>query len=106
MDMIKEFIKPELLVLVPVLYFIGNALKKSEPFADKYIPAALGFIGCGLAALWVAGTMALDNPQAILLGVFTAIVQGIICAGLSVYCNQIVKQSTRDDLEDEDLLAE
>ena len=30
MEQLKNFIRPELLVLVPVLYFIGMGLKKSE----------------------------------------------------------------------------
>ena len=33
----KEFIKPELLILIPVLYLIGMAIKKSE-VKDKSIP--------------------------------------------------------------------
>lgn len=97
MENIMEFIKPELLVLIPALYFIGCMLKKSQAFADKYIPLTLGLIGIALAALWVAGTSTLDTTQAILLAVFTAIVQGVIVAGLSVYANQIYKQLTKAD---------
>ena len=29
-DLLKEFIKPEFLVLVPVLYLIGMAVKRSS----------------------------------------------------------------------------
>lgn len=99
MENIMEFIKPELLVLIPALYFIGCMLKKSQAFADKYIPLTLGLIGIMLCALWVAGTSTLDTTQAILLAVFTAIVQGVIVAGLSVYANQIYKQLTQADDE-------
>lgn len=99
MENIMEFIKPELLVLIPALYFIGCMLKKSQAFADKYIPLTLGLIGIALCALWVAGTSTLDTPQEILLAVFTAIVQGVIVAGLSVYANQIYKQLTQADDE-------
>lgn len=97
MENIMEFIKPELLVLIPALYFIGLMLKKSQAFADKYIPVTLGLIGIALCALWVAGTSTLDTTQAILLAVFTAIVQGVIVAGLSVYANQIYKQLSKAD---------
>lgn len=104
MENILEFVKPELLALVPVLYFLGHTLKQAEYFADKHIPAVLGLFGICMAALWVAGTSTLDTPQEILLAVFTALVQGIICAGLSVYCNQLIKQATKGD--DEDLITE
>ena len=97
MEHVVEFVKPELLVLVAVLYFIGMMLKRSETFASKYIPAVLGLFGIALACLWVLGTETLDNGQDILLAAFTAIVQGIICAGLAVYCNQIIKQANTDD---------
>ena len=99
MENIMEFIKPELLVLIPALYFIGWMLKKSQAFANKYIPLILGLIGVVLCALWVAGTSTLETTQEILLAVFTAIVQGVIVAGLSVYANQIYKQLTKADDE-------
>jgi len=102
MENILEFVKPELLALVPVLYFLGIAMKRAEAFADKYIPTALGVAGVALAAIWVAGTSTLGTPQEILLAIFTALVQGIICAGLSVYCNQLIKQATKG--EDEEIL--
>ena len=39
----KEFIKPELLILIPVLYLIGIGMKKSE-VKDKFIPLLLGIV--------------------------------------------------------------
>ena len=36
-----EYIKPELLILVPVLYVIGMAIKKTALIADKLIPLAV-----------------------------------------------------------------
>ncbi len=44
MEQITEFIKPEAAILVPVLYFIGVGIKKSE-VKDKYIPLILGVLG-------------------------------------------------------------
>ena len=100
MENIMDFIKPELLALVPALYIMGAFLKRAAWFADKYIPAMLGVIGVVLALLWVAGTTDLSTVQSILLAVFTTIVQGFICAGGAVYCNQIVKQTTKEDEHD------
>ena len=103
MENIMNFIKPELLVLVVVLYFIGLALKKSNT-ADKYIPLILGLCGIVLALLWVLATSAIAGWQDGLMAAFTAIVQGVLVAGLSVYANQIYKQlgeSEFDGMTDE-----
>ena len=39
MEQIMNYVKPELLILAVVLYFIGIALKNTEKFPDKYIPS-------------------------------------------------------------------
>lgn len=81
---------PELLVLVPVLYFIGMAVKHTEFILDKYIPLLLGFIGIALSVLYVGAVSGISA-----IGIFTAITQGVLVAGASVYVNQIVKQSRK-----------
>ena len=42
-ELLNELIKPELLILVPVLYLIGDGFKKSQ-LPDKHIPWVLGAI--------------------------------------------------------------
>lgn len=78
-----------------MLYFIGVALKSAQAFADKHIPLALGAVGVALAALWVVATSTIASPQDGALAVFTAIVQGVLVAGASVYINQLIKQSQK-----------
>lgn len=94
-EMLKEFVRPELLVLIPVLYFIGMGLKQAQTFADKYIPVALGGTGIVLSALWVVATSPITGPQSAALAVFTAIVQGVLVAGASVYIDQLIKQAKK-----------
>ena len=84
MEQILNYVKPELLVLAIALYFVGTGLKQAQAVKDKYIPAILGAIGIILAAVWVFATCPLGNAQEIALAVFTAIVQGILVAGLSI----------------------
>ncbi len=97
MENIMNYINPELLALVPVLYIMGAFFKRAAWFADKYIPAVLGGIGVLLALLWAAGTTDLTTTQSIFLAVFTTIMQGFLCAGAAVYCNQIVKQTKKEE---------
>ena len=94
---VKDYVKPELLVVAVVLYFIGLWLKQSEAVKDKYIPLINGGIGIVICAIYVFATCVCANSQDIALAVFTAITQGILVAGLSTYANQIVKQSGKEE---------
>lgn len=87
-----EYVKPELLVLIPVLYALGCALKRAGWFADRYIPAAVGAAGILLGCVWVLSTSRIDSVQEAFAAVFTAVTQGILCAGAGVYGNQLIKQ--------------
>ena len=59
---ITDYIKPELLAVALVLYFVGIGLKHSQ------------------------------TRQEIAMAVFTAVVQGILVAGLSTYVDQLLGQ--------------
>ncbi len=93
-DLLKEFIKPELLILIPVLYIVGVALKKSQA-NDAWIPWILGAVSIVLSLVYIGATTAFAGWQNILLAVFSGITQGILCAGASVYVNQLIKQSEK-----------
>ncbi len=95
-ELFQDLIKPELLVLVPVLYIFGSALKESA-LADKHIPLFLGGIGILLATVFVAAGSRLDSLASILMVLFSGITQGALCAGASVYVNQIVKQAGKEE---------
>lgn len=94
---IKEYIKPELLILVIVLYFLGVAIKNTEVIKDKYIPLVLGFVGILFSAMYVIATSTIANYQDVLTIIFTSIVQGILVAGASVYVNQLIKQANKEE---------
>nr|DAR17113.1 MAG TPA: holin [Caudoviricetes sp.] len=91
------YIKPELLVLIPVLIFVGYCLKTSAAVKDKLIPALLAAVGVVLAAVYVLATTNITAPQDGAQAVFTAIVQGLLCAAGAVFGDQIVKQHRKDE---------
>ena len=101
MEQTMNYVKPELIVVAVVLYFIGMGLKQSQTVKDKYIPLILGGIGIVLCAVWVIASCPISTGQEIAMAVFTAIVQGILVAGLSTYVNQTIKQigKNEQDLE-------
>lgn len=96
-EMLKEYIKPELLVVAIVLYFIGIGLKNTELIKDKYIPIILGILGVFISAIYIIATSTIANYQEVLTVIFTSIVQGILVAGASVYINQVIKQSQKEE---------
>ena len=89
-----EYIKPELLILVPVLYIIGAMIKDSQTISNRYIPAILGGIGVLLSLLYVIGSTGFSAT-----GIFTAITQGILIAGTAVYTHEFITQLRKDDEE-------
>lgn len=93
---LQQYIEPKLLILVPVMYIIGIGLKKSR-VADKYIPLLLGVISVVLAALWVFAANDLKSVKEILSAFFTAVTQGILAAGASVYVSQLYIQSEKNE---------
>ena len=90
-EILKEFVKPELLILIPVLYIIGVGLKNSK-FKDNFIPVILGIVGILLSTIYVFATGEISGIKEVLMGIFISLTQGILVAGCSVYFNQIYKQ--------------
>ncbi len=82
---IISYIIENRLVLVPVLYILGEFIKRTEFIKDKFIPLILLFFGI-VISLAMGGDAAINN-----------IIQGILVAGTTVLGNQIVKQSQKEE---------
>ena len=93
---LKELIKPELLILIPVLYVVGIGLKKSK-LSDTLIPLVLGGIAIVLSAAWVIATSDISTLKDVAYALFISVTQGILSAGASVYVNQLYVQSKKKD---------
>lgn len=83
MDLIK-FVPEELLIVVAALYVLGMFLKNSSKVPDWIIPWVLLIFG-------IVGSIALSGLSAM------AIIQGIICTGVAVLTNQLIKQTINKD---------
>lgn len=82
-----DYINEKGLILIPVLYIIGIAIKGTKKIPDKYIPIILLVIG-EIFAVLIFGV----NVDAFL--------QGILLTGTTVYGNQIVKQLGKTECTD------
>lgn len=57
----------------------------------------LGIAGIVICGIYVVATCTIRTGQDIAMALFTAIVQGILVAGLSNYVNQLIKQSGKEE---------
>lgn len=92
----QDYIKTELLILVPVLYFVGIGLKKSR-LPDRWIPVVLGITAVVLSAVWVMATVDISGIREMASAFFTAVTQGVLVAGASVYVNQLYVQAHKEE---------
>ena len=92
---LTNYILPELLILVPVLYAVGYALKRNGKIADESIPLILCATGIILVFLYIMSTTPLNNSQAWGNSIFASITQGILCGSAAIGINQVVKQGEK-----------
>lgn len=84
MEMLKDYIMDNALILIPAIYVIGAILKGTELVKDKYIPVILLPIGIVLAMLLVGFTV-------------NGFIQGVLVVGVAVYANQLIKQALKEE---------
>lgn len=82
---ILNYVVQEGLVMMPVLFIIGETIKSTELLSNKWIPLALLIVSIGFTPL--------------LLGAYTAdnVVQAVLVAGVTVFGNELIKQSSKGD---------
>lgn len=82
---ILNYIVNEGLVMIPVLFIIGEIVKGTELLANKWIPLAILVISIGFTPL-VLGSYTADN-----------IVQAVLVAGVTVFGNELIKQTSKGE---------
>lgn len=94
-NLVKEYISPEVIWLVPCLYALGSIVKKSKRIDDTLIPTILCVVGIFLSALV---SFASREPQGWIQWVILAAVslgQGYVIAAAAICLNQLLKQHSR-----------
>jgi hypothetical protein len=82
-----SLIKPELLILMPVLYIVGNIVK-SSPAKNWMIPFILWGISVLLTVAYIFATEAIDA-----IHFFIGFVQGTFLTFATVGTNEVIKQA-------------
>lgn len=80
-----SYLVDKMLILVPVLYIIGMLIKNTPKVNDWLIPWIL--LGLGLI-----GALAIGITSG--MPIVEAILQGVLVTGVTVFANQLIKQTT------------
>ena len=83
---ILSYVVQEGLVMIPVLFIIGEIIKGTELLSNKWIPLVVLVVSVGFTPL-VLGAYTADN-----------IVQAVLVAGVTVFGNELIKQSSKGDV--------
>lgn len=94
MEHIAEYIDPMLFPIALVLWVIGKGIKKSDAIQDERIPWILPVIGFALVALWLCSQHVPVGAEWLGL-IYTAIIQGTLCAAAAVWGDQLIKQTQK-----------
>ena len=91
---LEDLVRPELLVMIPVLNFIASLMKKKGTDSTR-IPARLGVGGVFLAVCYELATVPITDLQSACNILFTGVTQGVLCAAGAVYLHQLKHQKEK-----------
>lgn len=76
-ETITEYIDPQLFIVVPMLWGIGMAVKRSK-IENRFIPLILLLCSCSVVLLYLTSTKFIFDAGQITACVFAAITQGSV----------------------------
>ena len=91
MDLVMQFVNPEMMIVVVACYVFGMFLKSSK-IDDWLIPFILLLYAIMLSTIYSA--FVLDNGFTIKV-IINGSIQGLFAAALSVYGDQLLKQAIK-----------
>ena len=97
MSQIVSLIRPELLIIAVMCYVLGLFLKSLPKVKDWLIAFILLAISIIMTILYIAVVLGEGFTAKVLV---VGLIQGILCAALAVYGNEIIKQLLTKRLDD------
>lgn len=88
MDLVMQFINPELAIIIAVCYVLGLFLKSSH-IGDWLIPFILLVFAILLTIVYIAIVLGEGFTAKVIV---TGLIQGLLAASIAVYGNQLIKQ--------------
>ncbi len=110
MESILQYIKADYAILTVVLFCLGRVLLSIAKFPQQY--KLLVLTGCGVLLACLSAVSRSGEYANWAAALFEGLVQGILCTGLSVYLNEMIrhwgsdgcacrKKEDQDDKKDE-----
>ncbi len=90
---IMTFVRPEVFILIPVIWYIGSVLKKNKTLENWTIPFILLLVSVGLTTTWFV----LNSHEvgiSVGLSIWNGVAQGVLIAMISDYFFNLKYQST------------
>lgn len=89
-EMLRYYIRSELLVVIPVLYLLGRILKRTK-LSSKRIPWILLVVSLVITALYTFSVCNLTSLKEFYACLFSVITQGILLTGASMFVHEVTK---------------
>ncbi|MEG1049047.1 MAG: phage holin family protein [Oscillospiraceae bacterium] len=77
LELIAKYIEPQLLILVPTLWGIGMAVKKSK-IDNRFIPIILLVVACLISGMHLLSTKQVFDTRSLFSCMFASITQGCV----------------------------
>jgi hypothetical protein len=89
---ILSFVQPELIIIIVACYLLGQFIKAIPNVKNWLIPFILLAVAVILTILYLAIVLGQGFTAKV---VIVGFIQGLLCASVAVYSNEIIKQLIR-----------
>lgn len=83
-SLLNQYVRSELLAVVPVLYILAKILSSSK-VPNQKIPVILLIVSITLAGIYTFAVMPVNSLKTILMAIFSSLIQGILLSGSAVF---------------------
>ncbi|WP_195542932.1 phage holin family protein [Massiliimalia timonensis] len=94
-ELLNEYIRSELIVVIPVLYFLGRILRRSKVLC-KRIPGILLVVSLAVTALYTFSVCDVSSLKNFYACLFSIVTQGVLLTGGSMFIHEMVKGRTQN----------
>ena len=99
-NVIAQFIRPELFILIVFLWCLGLFLKKAPWFKAEWV---IPFLLLGISVVITVVYMAIVNEQGFTpVVIVTGLIQAVLIAAVAVFGNELIKQGFNKRLADKE----
>lgn len=93
---ILNYLNEDYIVMAVATYYLGYLIKKTR-IKDKYIPFIITVFAISAVFMKEIPTIDIANKRQWIELIYTGIIKGLFVSMTTVYINQIIKQSKKDN---------